>query len=160
MLFAPVLAVVPNWTFADPVVEDGADEVMIAPVNPIELLRRAGRLVRAAKIVRVGGLAIDLAAQTVKRSGCVVRLSSIEFRLLACLAEHIGQVVSHDDILLYVWKYHPKWGGALEQVKSCVKRVRQKIDPDPHDPQYIVSIRRVGYQLRNQAQWEAAVRES
>ncbi|HEY4688387.1 MAG TPA: helix-turn-helix domain-containing protein, partial [Anaerolineae bacterium] len=54
----------------------------------------------------------------------------------------------------------PQRGGTPEQVKSAVKRLRKKIEPDPHRPQYLVSVRRVGYQLRNQAQWEAAACES
>jgi DNA-binding response OmpR family regulator len=157
---APILAIVPNWAWADRVGETGADAVMVAPVNPVELLWRGRRLVRASKIVRVGELKIDLIAQTVKRSGCVIRLSSIEFRLLACLAEHIGLAVNHDTILFEAFGGFPERGGTVEQVKTCVKRLRQKIEPDLHHPQYIISIRRVGYQLRNQAQWEAAVRES
>jgi DNA-binding response OmpR family regulator len=63
-------------------------------------------------------------------------------------------------ILRDVFGSFPELGGTPEQVKSAVKRLRRKIEPDPHHPQYIISVRRVGYQLRSQAQWEAAVRES
>ena len=70
------------------------------------------------------------------------------------------EAVSYDDILQDAFGHFPELGGTLEQVKSCVKRVRQKIETDPHHPQYIITIRRVGYQLRNQAQWEAAVGSS
>jgi len=158
--YAPMLTIVANWAFARQARDAGADEVMVAPVDPIELLLRAEALVRAWKVVRVGELRIDLFAQTVERSDRLIHLSPGEFRLLACLAEHIGQEVSHDDILQDAFGQLPELGGTLEQVKSCVKRVRQKIEPDPHHPQYIITIRRVGYQLRNQAQWEAAVRSS
>jgi len=157
---ASMLAVVPNWTFADQAIEAGADEVMVAAVNPVELLWRAHWLVRKSKVIRVGELVIDLTAVTIKRSGCAIRLLPSEFRLLACLAEHVGQVVSHDAILFEAFGGFPQRGGTPEQVKSAVKRLRKKIEPDPHRPQYLVSVRRVGYQLRNQAQWEAAVCES
>jgi len=157
---APVLAVVPNWTFVDQVFEAGADDVLAVPVHLVELLVRARWLAHAVKVIRTGKLRIDLSAETVKGGERVIHLPPLEYRLLACLVEHIGQAVSHDDIALDVWRYHPKWGGTLEQVKTCVKRLRQAIEPDPHHPQYIITIRRVGYQLRNQAQWRAATRSS
>lgn len=157
---APVLAIVPNWTFADQVFEAGADDVIAVPVHLVELLARARRLADAGKVIRAGELRIDLFAQTVELSDRLIQLSPGEFRLLACLARHIGQAISHDGILQDAFGQLPELGGALEQVKSCVKRVRQKIEPDPHHPQYVITIRRVGYQLRNQAQWEAAVGSS
>jgi DNA-binding response OmpR family regulator len=155
-----VLAVVPNWTWADRAEAAGADEVMATPVNPSELLWRAGRLVRKSKVVRVGELRINLFAQTVERSSHAIHLSPSEFRLLACLAEHLGQPVTHDKILGDVCGCFPERGGTLEQVKSVVKRLQQEIEPEPHHPQYIISIKRIGYQLRSQTQWEAAKRES
>ncbi|HLF25743.1 MAG TPA: response regulator transcription factor [Anaerolineae bacterium] len=157
---APTLAVLPSWTFADVAAEAGANEVMVAPVNPIELLWRARRLTHAAKIIRVGELKIDLSAQTVERNDHVVHLSPLEYRLLSCLAEHLGQPVSHDKILGDVCGCFPERGGTPEQVKSVVKRLRTKIEPTPHHPQYIISIKRIGYQLRSQAQWEAVMREA
>jgi len=79
---------------------------------------------------------------------------------LDCLAQHLGQPVSHDKILGDVCGCFPERGGTLEQVKSVVKRLRQKIEPEPHHPQYIISIKRIGYQLSSQAQWQAVMRES
>ncbi len=113
-----------------------------------------------AHIVRVSELEIDLAAWRVKRGSCVIELAPLEFRLLACLAEHIGQVVSYDKLLDEVWRYAPDAGGTLEQVRTCVKRLRQKIEPDPHHPQHIINIKKAGYRLRNQTQWEEATLSS
>jgi len=157
---APMLAVVPNVAFAEQAFAAGADDVMAMPVNPVELLIRAGRLARAGQVVRVGDLAIDSTGHAVKRGDRLIDLSPSEFQLLACLAKHIGEAVSHDEILIDVWRYDITSSGTLEQVKTCVKRLRQKIEPDPRHPQYIISVRRVGYRLNRQEQREWMMRSS
>lgn len=152
----PVLAVVGNWEMAWQVIELGANDVMIAPIEPVELLFRIHRLIHAANLVHVGELSIDVAARRVKLLQRKISLSPIEFRLLACLAEQIGKAVEYDRILKEVWECDSQSGGTLNQVKNCIRRLRQKIEPSPAQPQYIVSVRQVGYRLRNQAQWTEA----
>lgn len=154
-----ILAVVANWDLAQRARETGANEVVVAPANPVELLFRANWLVNQAKIVRVGELAIDVNAREVRLRNESIKLSPIEFRLLACLANHVAQVVSFDELLDEVWGDDPELGGTPDQVKSSVKRLRTKIESDPHHLQYLVSLRRERYQLRNQAQWQEATRE-
>ena len=155
---APVLAIVSNLAYAQAALEAGVNDFMIAPVNPVEALLRVRKLTRASHIVRVGDLEIDLAAQRVSFCGDSVRLSPVEFRLLACLAKRVGQMVNHAAILEEVWGWEAE-RGALAQVKSYIGRVRRKIEPDLRNPQYIISIPRQGYRLRNQRQWEADRRE-
>lgn len=150
----PVLALTSDWNLAEQASEAGADDVVVAPVNAVEVLFRAGRLARGLNTVRIGELAIDLAARCVKYSGRPIHLSPVEFRMMVCLVGHIGQAVSVDQILDEVWGYDKKSGGTLEQVKTVMKRLRHKIEPDPSHPQYIISIRSIGYRLRNQTQWE------
>ncbi len=157
--FCPLLAIIANWGLAGEATEAGADQVMVAPVDPNELLFRARTLIRTSKVVRVGELTIDLVARRVKCSGRPVQLSPEAFQLLACLAKRIGQAVSYDEILDEVWGYDSE-SGTPAQVRNCVKRLRQKIEPDPHKPQYVISVRKFGYRLRNQAQWEEARRNS
>jgi DNA-binding response OmpR family regulator len=151
---APVLIVVASWPFALQAIEAGADDVIVSPVDPAELLFRVHRLVRLAHVVHVGELTIDLAARSVHYNRRLIKLPRLEFRLLVCLAEHIGQVVEYDQMLNEVWKCDPVSGGTRYQVKNCIKRLRQKIEPDASHPQYIISVRQVGYCLKNQAQWE------
>jgi len=150
---APVLAIVPNLAYAQAALEAGADDFLVGPVDPIEALLRLGKLARAAKVVRVGKLEIDLDAWRVSYDGHSIRLSSFEFRLLACLAKRVGQTVSYAELMREVWEQDAD-GGTLGQVKNCINRVRMKIEPDLHVPQYIITFQREGYQLRNQRQWK------
>lgn len=150
---APTLAIVANLAYAQAALEAGADDFLVAPVDPIEALLRVRKLARTSNVVRVGDLEIDLAARQVSYDGRLVQLSRLEFRLLACLAKRAGHMVSHAMILEDVWgREADHW--TLAQVKSSVGRVRTKIEPDLHNPQYIISIRGEGYRLRNQRQWE------
>jgi two-component system KDP operon response regulator KdpE len=156
---APVFVIAPNLAYAQAALEVGADDFMAAPVNAMEALLRVRKLTRDSHVIRVGELEIDLDARRVSRGGGRVRLSPIEFRVLACLAQHVGKMVSHAAILEEVWGWEAE-RGALAQVKSYIGRVRRKIEPDLHNPQYIISIPREGYRLRNQRQWEADRRET
>jgi len=158
--FASMLIIVANWAFARQALDAGVDEVMVTPVDPIELLFRAETLARASKVVRVGELAIDLTARRVKLGGRLIKLTPAEFRLLACLAQKIGQAVIYDEILDDVWGADPESGGTSHLVTNCVSRLRRKIEADPHNPQYIISIKKEGYRLRSQAQWGDAIRSS
>ena len=151
---APVLAIVTNLAFAQAALEAGVDDFIVVPVNPIEALLRVRKLTRASHVIRVGDLEIDLPARRVSCGGISIRLSPIEFRLLACLAKRVGQLVNHVEILEEVWGWEAE-SGALAQVKSYIGRVRRKIEPDLNNPQYIISVPREGYRLRNQRQWEA-----
>ena len=150
----PMLVLVTDLAYAQAALEVGADDFVVLPVDPFEVLLRARKLVRAASIVRVGDLHIDLAAWRVGFGGCHIHLSSVELRLLACLAKQVGQTVSYAEIMEEVWGWETGYG-ALTQVKNAINRLRQKIEPDLRNPQYIITISKHGYRLRNQRQWEA-----
>jgi two-component system KDP operon response regulator KdpE len=158
MKFFPLLALAANWDVAWDAVEAGADDAMVTPISSAELLFRARKLVQQAKIVRVDDLAIDLNARRTKCGNRVITLSPVEFRLLACLAKHVGEAVSFDEILDEVWGTDPEQGGTLEQVKSAVKHLRRKIEHDPRHPDFIITIRGFGFRLRSQAQWDEHLR--
>lgn len=96
---APVLTLVSSPAFAEEAFAEGANDVVVMPANPIELLVRARRLAHTWHVIHVGDLVIDLAGHVVKRREQLIELSPIEFRLLAFLAKRIGEVVSHDEIL-------------------------------------------------------------
>ena len=151
---APLLIIVASWPFALQAVEAGADDVIVSPVDPVELLFRVHKLLRMANVVHVGELTIDLSTRSVHYNRRLIKLPLLEFRLLTCLAAHIGQVVEYDQILKEVWECDRRSGGTRYQVKNCIKRLRKKIEPDASHPQYIISVRQVGYCLKNQTQWE------
>jgi two-component system response regulator MtrA len=152
----PMLILVADLAHAQAGLEVGADDFVVLPVDPFEVLLRARKLVRAAGIVRVGDLQIDLAAWRVEFGGCRIHLSPVEFRLLACLAKRLGQIVGHAEIMQEVWGWETEYP-ALTQLKNCISRLRQKIEPDMHNPQYIITLSKHGYRLRNQRQWKARV---
>ena len=149
----PMLVLVTDLAYAQAALEVGADDFAVLPVDPFEVLLRVRKLTRAAGFVRVGNLHIDLAAWRVSLGGHYIHLSSVEFRLLACLAKRVGQIVSYAEIMEEVWGRETEYG-ALSQVKNAIHRVRQKIEPDVRNPQYIITVSKHGYRLRNQRQWK------
>jgi DNA-binding response OmpR family regulator len=155
---APVFGIVADLAYAQAVLEDGADDFLLVPVNPIEALLRVRKLTRSAKIVRVVDLEIDLLAWNVNYCGQRVHLSTLEFRLLASLAKRVGQMVDHATLLEEVWKLKIELK-PLAHVTSYIGCVRKKIEPDPQNPQYIISIPGTGYRLRNHRQWREAQRD-
>jgi len=155
---APILVIVTDLAYAQAALEAGADDFLVMPVDPIEALLRVRKLARTSNVVRVGDLEIDLPAWRVSYGHRRVRLSTVEFRLLACLAKRVGQMVNHATILEEVWGWDAKYR-ALSRVNNYIGRVRRKIEPDLQNPQYIISIPGAGYRLRNQRQWEANRRD-
>jgi DNA-binding response OmpR family regulator len=99
--------------------------------------------------IQVGGLNLDLASRAVSRCGQAIQLSSLEFRLLAYLARDVGRVIPTSEVLEAVWGASALMVGTLEPVKGLMKRLRSKIEPLPHEPRYIKSIRGRGYVLKD-----------
>jgi two-component system KDP operon response regulator KdpE len=92
-----------------------------------------------------GNLVVDSAARQAIVKGRAVDLSPREFDLLFRLAQSPGRVVSHEDLLQHVWgTTSPDY---LAHLRSYIKLLRQKIEPDPHNPRYIRSRARMGYVL-------------
>ncbi len=99
--------------------------------------------------VRFGGLTIDFRTQQVTRWNKIIHLTPLEFRVMVHLARQPGRPVSLDELLAAVWSASPGQGGTLAQVHNCIKRVRQKIEPDPQHPRYLLSERGWGYYLQD-----------
>jgi DNA-binding response OmpR family regulator len=95
---------------------------------------------------------IDLEAREVTLHGRPVRLSKMEFDVLAYLARKVGRVATYDDLLEAVWNCLPGQGDP-NLVTRCVYRLRTRLGEDAGQPEYIVSVRGVGYRLRSQEQW-------
>ena len=135
--------------------EAGADDYCTKPVSLVQLVARIRAQLRRREMdaadpsnalaVDEGNLVVDSAARQAVVKGRAIDLSPREFDLLFRLAQNPGRVVSHEELLQYVWgTTNPDH---LAHLRSYIKLLRQKIEPDPHRPRYIRSRARMGYVL-------------
>ena len=133
----------------------GADDYVTKPFSAQELLARVEAVLRRARGVEarepqaqtfeLGDLRIDRAAKEVTIAGQAVRLSPTEYRLLLCLADNAGVVLSRDELLTRVWG--PAYKGEDEILRVSLWRLRQKLEEDPAAPRYVVTRPGLGYML-------------
>ncbi len=129
----------------------GADDYLTKPFGVEEMLARVrAALRRSARTgvtlrppVTAGELKIDFAARLVTVQDREVRLTPTEYELLAQLAINAGRVLTHRALLQAVWG--PEYGDETEYVWAYVRRLRRKIEPDPSNPEYILTEPGVGY---------------
>jgi DNA-binding response OmpR family regulator len=132
--------------------EAGADDYLSKPYQPKELIARLRAVTRRARgfdvqpgIIRVGKLEILPDEGIVRRDGVEVDLTATEFRLLCEMAASPGRVFSHDVLLDLVWDY-PSYGDA-KLVSVHISRLRAKIEPDPSNPEHVLTVRGFGYKV-------------
>jgi len=128
--------------------EAGADDYMVKPFNPSELVARLKvRLRRSASepisSLRIGDLAIDQVAHTIARDGKTIPLTRLEFDLLVALAKEPGRVFTRESLLGEVWGYQHATDTRLVNVH--IQRLRSKIERDADNPELILTVRGVGY---------------
>jgi two-component system, OmpR family, KDP operon response regulator KdpE len=130
----------------------GADDYLAKPFGADELLARIRVVLRRAqpapgpsRVVRAGGVAIDLAGQSVVRDGAEVKLSPTEYGLLSVLAQHAGQVMDHRTLLRTVWG--PAYGDERNYLRTFIQRLRSKLESDPSRPEIIVTVGARGYRF-------------
>ena len=134
--------------------ELGADDYIVKPFGYLELLARIRSVLRRATgqaqpmehPYRNGDLSIDFTQRRVTLAGAAVRLTNTEYRLLEVLAQNAGRIVENELLLQRVWGYER--GDEVESLKVLIYRLRQKIEPDPAHPSYLLTERGVGYWLR------------
>lgn len=132
----------------------GADDYVTKPFSVPELLARLRvALRRAAQVpgqefepLQLGDTHIDLARRTGTRSGQPLHFTPIEYRLLAALAKHGGMVVTQRQLLREVWG--PDHVDQPHYLRVYMKQLRKKIEPDPTQPQFILTETGVGYRLK------------
>jgi two-component system, OmpR family, KDP operon response regulator KdpE len=132
--------------------ELGADDYVVKPFGMAELLARSRAALRrhtrgalSEPVVKAGPLAIDLARRMVSLDGSEVQLSPKEYRLLQVLAQHAGNVVTHQHLLKEVWGLtHVNDGHYL---RILVRKIRSKIEADPTQPRLLITELGVGYRL-------------
>jgi DNA-binding response OmpR family regulator len=136
--------------------ELGADDYVTKPFSMRELIARiksvlkrtapAGAASEGPKVLLSNDLQIDLLGHEVTVKGAVVNLSSKEYELLRILASHPGQVLTREQLLNLVWGND--FYGDDRTVDVHIRWLREKIEEDPGNPQYILTVRGVGYKFR------------
>ncbi|WP_207454732.1 MtrAB system response regulator MtrA [Desertivibrio insolitus] len=128
--------------------ESGADDYVVKPFNPKELVARIRTRLRPAPqtqadTLQIGDLEIDVAGHEVRRGDTKIALTPLEFELLLALALKPQQVFTREMLLEQVWGYHYKADTRLVNVH--VQRLRAKIEEDPDNPKIVTTVRGVGY---------------
>jgi DNA-binding response OmpR family regulator len=126
----------------------GGDDYIVKSATPAEVVARVKAVLRRSsptggRTLRFGELEVDLAAHEVSREGRPIELTGREFALLRVLVEHPRQVFSRDRLFELVWGSF----GDRSAVAVYIGRLRQKIEPDPARPCYIVTVWGAGYRL-------------
>jgi len=130
----------------------GADDYVTKPFAIGELLariraalRHAVRTASGVMTLRIGDVLVDLRARTARRGAEDLRLTPIEFRLLATLAKHLGMVVTHRQLLTEIWG--PTHAGDTHYLRVYMKQLRDKFGDDAIRPRHFITETGVGYRL-------------
>jgi two-component system phosphate regulon response regulator OmpR len=129
--------------------ERGADDYLVKPFEPRELVLRLEAVLRRARVapelgtVALGALSFDLAREQLTREGRIVRLTAVEGSLLKVLAQNPGRTLSRGELIR-----RSRIDGNHRTVDVQITRLRRKIEPDPRLPRYLQTVRGEGYVLR------------
>ena len=151
-LRTPVIMLTARAQEADKVLglDIGADEYVTKPFSPRELRSRIKAVLRRTSergegVVRFGDCEVDYDRAEVRRNGRPVDITAIEFRLLATMLRRRGRVYTREQLIELAWGHNTNVTDRV--VDTHVLNIRKKIELDPADPRYIVSVRGVGYRF-------------
>lgn len=139
--------------------DNGADDYLTKPFSPQELVSRIHAVLRRSRMkladgeepvrLRIGAIEVKPELREVTISGNPIELTPKEFELLVFLCKHRGKVLSRQQLLHGVWDYH--FLGDTRIVDVHISHLRDKIEDNARQPEYIVTIRNVGYKLTEPA---------
>ncbi len=158
----PIIIVIARGQSQDKVrcLDLGADDCLTRPFGTAELLARVSAVLRRSQYSDVenvqalpapsstGDLTINYARHLVMKAGKEVALTPTEYRLLAYLAMHAGQIVTQDALLEHIWE--PAYVGETDLLQANITRLRRKLEDDPAHPRYILTKAGIGYALASQ----------
>ena len=133
--------------------ELGADDYVTKPFGVRELLARVKAALRRTESLAttpseqmvLGTLEMDFAAYTAKRKGEPLNLTPKEFEIMKYFWQHRNQAITRDELLTHVWGYDESI--STRTVDNFILKLRQKIEEDPANPRYIITIHGIGYKL-------------
>jgi two-component system, OmpR family, KDP operon response regulator KdpE len=149
---APVIILSTRKDLMTAALDAGADDYLEKPLVMEEVLarirlalRHAAELTPGQTSLRIGALCIDLERRLVTRDGLPLRLTRREYELLSYLARHVGIALTHQQILRSIWGTHEP--ESTDIVREYIWLLRQKVEPNPAQPQYILTESTGGYRL-------------
>jgi DNA-binding response OmpR family regulator len=154
---APIIMLTEKATIEDKVTgfSFGADDYLAKPFSPLELELRIQALLRRTageappppetKVLKHGDLEIDLDRHTVKDGDRDISLTPIEFNILKLLASNPGYVYSRNDLLSVIWD--TAYEGYKRNIDPHVNRLRTKLEENPKQPKYILTVWGIGYKF-------------
>jgi len=152
---APILILTARGQESDRVkgLELGADDYVVKPFSVRELVARVGAHLRSRTLaagsqvrVQLGEVEFDFSRRVVQRAGEILAALPKEIDLARFLVENRGRVLSRDELLMKVWEY-PVAGIQTRTVDNYIMKLRQKVEPDPARPRFILTVRGKGYRL-------------
>lgn len=128
----------------------GADDYISKPFRPRELVSRIRSVLRRAgrrqSIITLGDLTVDTDKGTVLRNGREIYLSALEYKLFLAFLNNRGQILTREKLLEEIWDSAGDYVGD-NTLTVYIKRLREKIEPEPQSPAFIKTVRGLGYRL-------------